>query len=118
MQILIQGFQADLFSINDKFHSSYYSYFDCRSNRSQVFYKMSFLRNFTKFTGKHYDTADRGSGKKDSIVQRCSLKKVFLKISENSQENNFRPRPATLLKKRLWHSCFPVNFAKFSKHLF
>ena len=22
-------------------------------------------------------------------------------------------RPATLLKKRLWHSCFPVNYAKF-----
>ena len=22
-------------------------------------------------------------------------------------------RPATLLKKRLWHSCFPANFAKF-----
>ena len=22
-------------------------------------------------------------------------------------------RPATLLKKSLWHSCFPVNFAKF-----
>ena len=22
-------------------------------------------------------------------------------------------RPATLLKKKLWHSCFPVNFAKF-----
>ena len=22
-------------------------------------------------------------------------------------------RSATLLKKRLWHSCFPVNFAKF-----
>ena len=21
--------------------------------------------------------------------------------------------PATLLKKRLWHRCFPVNFAKF-----
>ena len=21
--------------------------------------------------------------------------------------------PATLLKKSLWHSCFPVNFAKF-----
>ena len=24
-------------------------------------------------------------------------------------------RPATLLKKRLWHRCFPVNFAKFLK---
>ena len=22
-------------------------------------------------------------------------------------------RPSTLLKKRLWHRCFPVNFAKF-----
>ena len=22
-------------------------------------------------------------------------------------------RPATLLKKNLWHSCFPMNFAKF-----
>ena len=22
-------------------------------------------------------------------------------------------RPATLLRKRLWHQCFPVNFAKF-----
>ena len=27
-------------------------------------------------------------------------------------------RPATLFKKRLWHRCFPVNFAKFLKHLF
>ena len=24
-------------------------------------------------------------------------------------------RPATLLKKRLWHRCFPVHFAKFLK---
>ena len=27
-------------------------------------------------------------------------------------------RPATLLKKRLWHMCFPVNFAKFLRTLF
>ena len=27
-------------------------------------------------------------------------------------------RPATLLKKRLWHRCFPVNFAKFLRALF
>ena len=26
--------------------------------------------------------------------------------------------PATLLKKRLWHRCFPVNFAKFLRTLF
>ena len=47
--------------------------------------------------------------------------KVFLEISQNSQENTNAslffnkvagPRPATLLKKRLWHRRFPVNFAK------
>ena len=27
-------------------------------------------------------------------------------------------RSATLLKKRLWHSCFPVNFAEFKERLF
>ena len=27
-------------------------------------------------------------------------------------------RPATLLKERLWHRCFPVNFAKFLGTLF
>ena len=27
-------------------------------------------------------------------------------------------RPATLLKKRLWHWCFPVNSAKFRRTLF
>ena len=28
------------------------------------------------------------------------------------------PRPVTLLKKRLWHRCFPVSFAKFLKKSF
>ena len=37
------------------------------------------------------------------------LKKVFLKISQNSQENTC----ARVLKKRLWRMCFSVNFAKF-----
>ena len=27
--------------------------------------------------------------------------------------HHFRLRPATLLKRSLWHRCFPVNFAKF-----
>ena len=37
---------------------------------------------------------------------------VFLDISQNLQENTW-PRRATLLKKRLWHKCFPVTFIKF-----
>ena len=49
-------------------------------------------------------------------------KKVLLEISQNSQENTcagdsflikLQAPPTTSLKKRLWHRCFPVNFAKF-----
>ena len=56
---------------------------------------------------------------------RCSVKisvlKNFEKFTEKNLCRNFlfnkiaTLRPATLLKKRLQHSCFPVNFAKFLK---
>ena len=36
------------------------------------------------------------------------MRKVFLKISQNSQE-----KACNFIKKRLWHRCFLVNFAKF-----
>ena len=54
----------------------------------------------------------------EAVARRCSVKKVFLEISQNSQENNcvrvsFLIKLQSLLKKRLWHCCFPVNFAKF-----
>ena len=54
--------------------------------------------------------------------QSFSIKKVFVKISKNSQEStgarasfkwSCRLKPATLFKKRLWHKCFPVKFTKF-----
>ena len=37
------------------------------------------------------------------------MKKVFLEILQNSQENTC-DRVSFLIK---WHSCFPVNFGKF-----
>ena len=43
--------------------------------------------NFVKYTGKH-------------LCQSL----FFNKVADLS--------PANLLKKRLWHRCFPVNFAK------
>ena len=58
------------------------------SSHSEVFCKKGVLRNLTKFTGKH-------------LCQSLFFNKVA------------GLRPATLLKKRLWHKCFPVNFVKF-----
>ena len=46
----------------------------------------------------------------EAVAQRCSVKKVFLKVLQNSQENTCARVSDT--KKRLWHRCFPVNFAK------
>ena len=49
------------------------------------------------------------------------VQKMLLKISQNSQENTYDSlfsnkvanlMLATVLKKRLGHSCFPVDFAK------
>ena len=58
----------------------------------EVFYK-GVLENFAKLTGKH-------------LPQSLFFSKVA------------GPRPETLWKKRLWHSCFPVNFAKILRTAF
>ena len=46
-----------------------------------------------------------------SSHRRNSLKKLFLKISQNSQENTCAR--ASFLIKVFLHRCFPVNFANF-----
>ena len=53
----------------------------------------------------------------EAVVRRCSVKEVFLEISQNSQENTC-VRVLFLIKKRLRYRCFPVNFAKFLITLF
>ena len=60
----------------------------CRSSCQEVFCKKCVLRIFANFTGKH-------------LCQSLFFNK-FAGL-----------RPATLSKKRLWHRCFPVRFAKF-----
>ena len=62
--------------------------FKCQKQSSGGILKKDVLRNFAKFTGKH-------------LRQSLSFNKVA------------GLRPATLLKKRLRHRCFPVDFPKF-----
>ena len=56
------------------------------------------------------------------VAQRRSVKKLFLEISQKFTVKHrtrasflikSQVRPATFFKKRLWHRCFPANFAKF-----
>ena len=64
-----------------------------RSSPQRCSMKKVVLRNFAKFTGKH-------------LCQSFFFNKVA------------GLRPATSLKKRLWHRCFPVNFVKFLRTTF
>ena len=107
---LLSDFSSETFCINEFSHRLFFStihyfaeylpaaslsfnYLIFRSSRPYVFCKNGVLRNFAKFTGKH-------------LCQSLYFNKVA------------GLRPATLLKKRLWHRCFPVNFVKFLRNLF
>ena len=52
--------------------------------------------------------------KSKAAVQRCSVKKVFLKILQNLLENI---QACNFIKKETLTQRFPVNFAKFQEHL-
>ena len=59
--------------------------------------------------------------RKETVAQSFSIKMIFLKISQNSQESICARvsralfGSATLFKNRLWHRCLPVIFAKILK---
>ena len=70
--------------------------------------------NFTNQDGKLPKISYKTS---EAVSWRCSVKNVFLKISQSSQENTCG-RLSYLIKIQasaqiLWHRYFPVNFAKF-----
>ena len=56
----------------------------------------------------------------ETVIQMCSVKKVFLEISQDSQKNTCArvsfliklKAPLTLFKKRLWHRSFLVKFLR------
>ena len=54
------------------------------------------------------------------VAQKYSVKKAFLKISQNSPENTCARASILIIsiKKSLWHGCFPVKFAKFLRTSF
>ena len=50
------------------------------------------------------------------VFCRKGVLRNFAKFTEKYLRQSLRP--ATLLKKRVWYSCFPVNFEKFLRTLF
>ena len=51
----------------------------------------------------------------EAVARRWSVKTMFLKFSQNFQENTcarVRPETCNFIKKRLWYMCFLLNFVK------
>ena len=76
-----------------KYHIHWHPRKGPRSSHRRCSTRKGVLRNFAKFTGK-------------DLCQSLFFNKAT------------GLRPATLLKKKLWRRCFPVNFAKFLRTLF
>ena len=82
-----------IFTCLNNFNNTDHKKWMNRSSRPEMFCKKGIYGNFTKFSVKHHFQ---------------SL--FFYKLAAL--------RPATLLKKRVWHKRFPVNFAKFLRTSF
>ena len=61
----------------------------------------------------------------EAVAQRCSVKEVFLQISQNSQENTCarvsflrKPQACNFIKKETLAQVFSCEFCKISKNTF
>ena len=83
------------------------------------------MKTIIEIRGTHeFILEEKHSLTSGSSHQRCSVRKVvFRNFAKHLCQSLFFNkvtdlRPAPLLKKRLWDSCFPVNFVKFLRALF
>ena len=95
-------------------------------HRKKCFYQSTLLAISLIYF--HFDVLFRIRSSHVMLFFKISLKKVLLKISQNSYENTCAKvslliklqaeRPVILLKKRLWHTCFPGILRIFYEQLF
>ena len=83
-----------------------------RVNENKITLRVAVSEDLFAFGGE----INQNMTKYRSSHRWCSINKVFLKISQISQENNCAR--ASFLIKRHWHRRFSMNFAKFSRTSF
>ena len=93
-EVIAWSYSEYLLFSNDSYQETTCYY---RSSHRRCSMWKDVLRNFTKFTGKH-------------LCQSHFFNKVV-----GLRPTTLLKKRLLALKKRLWHNCFPVNFAKFLK---
>ena len=74
-------------------------------------------------TAIHVGSSARSFAATEAVVQRCSVKKVFLEISQNSQENtcarvSFLIKLQAFIKKETLAQVFSSEFCEISENTF
>ena len=72
-----------------------------------------FPSNFSIFSGYLYVIALLHRSSRPEVFCKKGVPRNFAIFTGKDLCQSVFFRPATLLKKRLWHTCFPVNSAKF-----
>ena len=72
--------------------------------KEKISKKLTLLTNSYKSISKECESNSNNNNNNEKKT-KTSILNLYSPESSN--------RPATLLKKRLWHKCLPVNFAKF-----
>ena len=85
----------------------------CNEKQPNLPYKQDYVKTSQYFYRKlyHFFSNAGKTGNVRSSRSELFLRKGVLKICSKFTGEHL----ATLLKKRLWHRCFPVDFAKFLK---
>ena len=73
------------------------------------------ISSYIKLTQDQYNYSTQGLHfsftRPEAVIQRCSVKMVFLKLVQNLQEITCA-RDSFLIKLQAFGRCFPVNFVK------
>ena len=98
--LILLNFNTTFFCKHNFFIDEKHTQWMFRSSHQRRSVRKCVLGNSTKFTGKH-------------LCQRLFLIKLQAWGLQLYSKRDAGLRPASLLKKRLWYRCFPVNFVNF-----
>ena len=85
----------------------------------KVFFQINILKSLAKFKEIYCDNSSLAELQARGFQFTTSSKRNEQKFASTKVRNShWNLRHATLLKKKLWHSCLPVNFVKFLRATF
>ena len=85
----------------------------CLYEGNLTYFKSGWIKHLRYFQMLHQDGILQGRSSRPEMFCKKGILRNLTKFTGKHLCQSLFFRLVTLLKKRLWHSCFPVNFVKF-----